>query len=78
MDIRGEGVSNGFNLKLNGTTGSRDSSVGIETGYVLDDRGVGVQVPAGARVFSSPRCPDRFWGPPSLLSNGYRGLFLRG
>jgi len=25
--------------------------------------------------FSSPPHPDRFWGPPSLLSNGYQGLF---
>jgi hypothetical protein len=53
---------------------SRDSSVGIATGYGLGDRGVGVRVPGGSRIFSSPRRPDRFWGPPSLLSNGYRGL----
>jgi hypothetical protein len=26
----------------------------------------------------SPRCPDRLWDPPSLLSNGYRRLFPRG
>jgi hypothetical protein len=23
--------------------------------------------------YYSPRCPDRFWGPPSLLASGYRG-----
>jgi len=23
-------------------------------------------------------CPDQFWGPPSLLSNGYWGLFSWG
>jgi hypothetical protein len=52
-------------------------SVGIATGYGMDGRGVGVRVPVGARSFSSPRHPDRFWGPPSLLSNGYRGPFPR-
>jgi hypothetical protein len=58
---------------------SRDSSVGIETGYGLNDRGVGVRVPVeGSRMFSSLLRPDRLWGPPSLLSNGYQGLFLRG
>jgi hypothetical protein len=46
---------------------------GIATGYGLDDRGVGVRVPVGSRIFSSPRRPDRLWGPPSL-SNGYQGL----
>jgi len=25
--------------------------------------------------FSSPPCPDRLWGPPSLLSNGYQVFF---
>jgi hypothetical protein len=43
--------------------------------YGLDGRGVGVRVPVGSRIFSSPRRPDRFWGPPSLLSIGYRGSF---
>jgi len=28
--------------------------------------------------FSSPLYPERLWGSPSLLSNGYRGLFLWG
>jgi hypothetical protein len=45
---------------------SRDSSVGIETGYGLNDRGVGVRVPVGSRIFSSPRLPDRLWGPPNF------------
>jgi hypothetical protein len=30
---------------------SRDSSVGIATGYGLDDQGAGVQVPVGSRIF---------------------------
>jgi hypothetical protein len=27
------------------------------------------------RLLSSPKCPDRLWGPPNLLVNGYRGSF---
>jgi hypothetical protein len=50
----------------------------IATAYGLDDWGVGVQVPVGSRIFSSPHCPDRLWGPPNLLSNGYQGSFPRG
>jgi hypothetical protein len=48
---------------------SRDSAVGIATGYGQDDGGFGVQVLVGARCFYSPRRPDRFRDPPSLLSN---------
>jgi hypothetical protein len=59
-------------------TGSWYSAVGIATGYGLDDRAVGVRVSVGSRIFSSPCRPDRLWGPPSLLYNGYRRLFLRG
>jgi hypothetical protein len=31
---------------------SRDSAVGIATGYRLDDQGVRVRVPVGSRIFS--------------------------
>jgi hypothetical protein len=54
---------------------SRDSVVGMATSYGLDDRVVGVRVPVGWIMFSSPRRPDLIWRPPYLLSNGYRGLF---
>jgi hypothetical protein len=30
------------------------------------------------RFFCSSQCPDRLWGPPSLLSNGHLGLVPRG
>jgi hypothetical protein len=43
------------------------SSVGIETGYELD--GLEIESRWG-EIFRT--CPDRPWGPPSLLYNGYR------
>ena len=42
------------------------SVVGITTGYGLD--GPGIESRWG-EVFRT--CPDRPWGPPSLLYNGY-------
>jgi len=42
------------------------SSVGIATNYGLDGPGSN---PAGDEIFARP---DRPWGPPSLLYNGYR------
>jgi hypothetical protein len=43
----------------------------MANGNKLDDQGVGVRVTVGARIFTSACRPDRLWGPPSLLSNGY-------
>jgi hypothetical protein len=59
------------------TIKSRDSADGIATAYGLDDRGVGVGVPVGLRIFTFPSRPDRLRGPPKLLLHGYRGLFPR-
>ena len=44
------------------------SSVGIATGYGLD--GPGIESRWGGEIFRT--CPERPWGPPSLLYNGYR------
>jgi hypothetical protein len=41
----------------------------------LDNWGVRVQVPEGTRIFTSQYCADSVWGPASLLSNGYWGVF---
>jgi hypothetical protein len=58
---------------------SRDSSVGIALGYGLDDRGSRVRFPTGAENFSlHHRIQTGPWGPPSLLSNVYHGLFIWG
>jgi hypothetical protein len=43
------------------------SSVGIATDYGLDGP---VSIPGWGEIFRT--CPDRSWGPPSLLYNGYR------
>jgi hypothetical protein len=51
--------------------------IGTATSYGLDGRGVGGRIPVQTKFVSSPSRPGRFWEPPSLLSNGYLGLFLR-
>ena len=43
------------------------SSVGIATAYYWT---VWESNPGGGEIFRT--CPDRPWGPPSLLYNGYR------
>jgi hypothetical protein len=54
------------------------SSVSIVSGYGLDDRAIEVRSPAEAKgFFLWPLCPDRLWGPPSLLYDGSRTSFPR-
>jgi hypothetical protein len=48
----------------------------IATGWTTE--GSEFRVSVGSRIFTSPCRPERLWGPPSLLSNGYRGLFSLG
>jgi len=47
---------------------ARISVVGILTRYGLD--GLGIESRWGGEIFRTR--PDRLWGPPSLLYNGYR------
>jgi hypothetical protein len=47
-------------------TENRDSSVGIATGYGLDDRGVGVSVPLGSRIFSTSSRPALGYTQPPI------------
>jgi hypothetical protein len=67
-------VNNAWNLGHIGTVIvrllGRDSSVGIETRYGLG--GPGIESWWG-EIFRNR--PDRPWGPPSLLFNGYRVSF---
>jgi hypothetical protein len=47
----------------------------LEVGYELEDRVSILGEGNNGIFFSSPPRPDRNWGPPSLLTNGYQGLF---
>ena len=54
-------------MSLRFTFVGRDSSVGIATCYGLESPGIESRL---GRDFGIG--PDRFWGPPILLYNGYR------
>jgi hypothetical protein len=54
---------------------SRCSSVGITTklrAWATEESGFDFR--QDQKMFSSPQSPDRLWGQPSLLSNGYGGF----
>jgi hypothetical protein len=51
-------------------------SVVLATGYGLNDGGS--ISGRGEIFFSTPQLPDLLWGPPSLLSDGYRVIFPLG
>jgi hypothetical protein len=64
---------------LNNKVRSRGSSDRIMSDYGLDDRAIGVRSRAEAKgFFLQHLCPDRLWGPLSLLSSGYQRSFPRG
>jgi hypothetical protein len=52
----------------------RDSSVAIETVYRLDDQG---SIPGRDKFFFFSTTSRPALGPPSLISNGYWGDFVR-
>jgi hypothetical protein len=52
-------------------TGAAVAQSVLVSDYGLGDQG---SIPdRGREFFFQPLRPDRLWGPPSLLSNGYRG-----
>jgi hypothetical protein len=56
---------------------SSGSAVGIATGCGQDEWEAGARVSVGSRHFVSTYRPHRLWGPPSFLSIGCWGPFLR-
>jgi hypothetical protein len=41
----------------------------------LRNKRFGVRIPVETRLFSSPKLPDRLWGPPSFVFNDHRRSF---
>jgi hypothetical protein len=50
---------------------NENAEAGIAAGWMIGGSSPG----RGLEFLPSSPCPDRLWGPPSLLSNGYQGFF---
>jgi hypothetical protein len=60
---------------VRGINWSRNTSLGIATGYGLDSQW---SIPGrGKRLFSSPQRPDRLWDTSSLMSSEYWWILSR-
>jgi hypothetical protein len=55
---------------FSGTSQYSDYSVG----WMTKDFGFNSQ--EGQEIFSSPMCPDHFWGPPNLVCSGDTGTYI--
>jgi hypothetical protein len=61
LQLMGEPIHNSITLACH----RNGSGVGIAA-YGLENRGVGVRVPVGSRIFTSLYRPDRLWGQPPI------------
>jgi hypothetical protein len=69
----------GIDIYLFKDTCSRGSCFGIMTRLLAGRPRSRNSIPGrGNRFFSSPKLPDRLWGPPSLLFTSYQWLFSWG
>jgi hypothetical protein len=67
-----------FNYVEQGQIMGRDSSDSVMTRLRAGRKRIRVSIPSmDKRFFSSRQRPDRFWGPPNLLYNGYGSCFPR-
>jgi hypothetical protein len=62
-------------VERDGLSGASWSVCGSGVGVGNYPGGGGSNPDRDWEFFSSPPRPDRLWDPPSLLSNGYQGLF---
>jgi hypothetical protein len=67
-------MSNAYKILVGKPEGKRSWDNSVVQQWII----VGLSPFRGWEFFPSPPHPDRLWGPPSLLFNGYWGLFCWG